>query len=75
MWPSSYLLCIQCVQEISVAQNKLRQPSLDGARRSKLEKDVKFLEQRIQTYAKNLLDKDREIKKLQNALEQLCKYE
>ena len=75
MWPSPYLVCIPCVQQLSAAQKELSQPSLSEARQSELEKKVKDYEGRIQTYKKLLLDKEESIKKLQDALGQLtCKY-
>ena len=74
MWPSPYLVCIPCVQELSAAQ-KLSQPSLSKARKSELEKEVKFCEEQIQEWKKDLLGSEEEIKKLQDALGQLtCKY-
>ena len=76
MWPSPYLVCIPCVQELSAAQKELSQPSLSGeARKSELKKKVKDYEGEIQTYKKRLLDEEEAIKQLQDALGQLtCKY-
>ena len=74
MWPSPYLVCIPCVQELSAAQ-ELSQPSLSKARKSELEKKVKRCEGRIQSNKTYLLAEEEEIKELQDALGQLtCKY-
>ena len=60
---------VSCVQQLSAAQKKLSQPSLSGASKFELEKDVKYYEKWIQTYKKYLLDEE------ENALGQLtCKY-
>ena len=75
MWPSPYLVCIPCVQELSAAQKELSQPSLSEARQSELEKRVKGYEGLIQKWKKLLLGREEAIKKLQDALGQLtCKY-
>ena len=75
MWPSPYLVCIPCVQRLSAAQKELSQPSLSELRRSELEKKVKDCEEWIQEWKKLLLVREKEIKKLQDALGQLtCKY-
>ena len=75
MWPSPYLVCIPCVQRLSAAQKELSQPSLSGARKSKLEEEVKYCEGWIQDNKKYLLGREEAINKLQDALGQLtCKY-
>ena len=76
MWPSPYLVCVPCVQRLSVAQKELSQPSLSKTRKSKLEKEVKDCEKWIQEYKESILAEDESIKKkLQDTLEQLtCKY-
>ena len=75
MWPSPYLVCIPCVQELSAAQKELSQPSLSEARQSELEKKVKHCEGQIQEWKKLLLTREEAINKLQDALGQLtCKY-
>ena len=75
MWPSPYLVCIPCVQELSAAQKELSQPSLSKARQSELEKEVKDCEKGIQRDKKYLLGREEAINKLQDALGQLtCKY-
>lgn len=71
MWPSPYLVCVPCVQQLSAAQKGLSQPSLSKAKKSELEEDVKKYERLIQIDKKNLLDKEKRIKMLQNAIGQL----
>ena len=75
MWPSPYLVCIPCVQELSAAQKELSQPSLSESGKSKVEERVKDCEGGIQWNKKYLLDEEEAINKLQDALGQLtCKY-
>ena len=59
MWPSPYLVCVPCVQQLSAAQKGLSQPSLSKAKKSELEEDVKKYERLIQIDKKNLLDKEK----------------
>ena len=75
MWPSPYLMCVPCVQEIAEFKRELAQPSLSSDRKQYLQRSVQVLETRINNYKQRILAIDKELVKRELALRQLdCKY-
>ena len=76
MWPSPYLVCVPCVQDIARCKEELDQPSLSVERRKELEGDVQMYERAIQSHKETIHKYEEEIKERENALRQLnCKYQ
>ena len=75
MWPSPYLMCVPCVQEIAKLKRELAQPSLSSDRKQYLQRRVQGLETLINNYKQEILAIDKELVKRELALRQLdCKY-
>ena len=75
MWPSPYLMCVPCVQEIAKLKRELAQPSLSSDRKQSLQRQVQGLETRINNCKQRILAIDKELVKRELALRQLdCKY-
>ena len=75
MWPSPYLMCVPCVQEIAEFKRELAQPSLSSDRKQYLQRSVQVLETYINNYKQRILAIDKELDKRELALRQLdCKY-
>ena len=73
MWPSPYLMCVPCVQEIAEWKRELAQPSLSSDRKQSLQ--MVQWETWINSYKQEILSIDRELDKRELALRQLdCKY-
>ena len=72
MWPSPYLMCVPCVQEIAEWKRELAQPS---DRKIYLQWQVQGRETRINKRKQWILAIDKELDKRELALRQLdCKY-
>ena len=75
MWPSPYLMCVPCVQEIAKLKRELAQPSLSSDRKQSLQEEVQEWETLINNYKQRILAIDKELDKPELALRQLdCKY-
>ena len=75
MWPSPYLMCVPCVQEIAELKRELAQPSLSSDRKQYLQRMVQGRETWINKYKQYILAIDKELVKRELALRQLdCKY-
>ena len=61
MWPSPYLVCVPCVQEIAGWQKSINDPSTDESERERLKGDVEDSKGRIQKYEQFINDNDKEI--------------
>ena len=59
MWPSPYLVCVPCVQEIARWQKSINDPSTDESERERLKGEVERHKGEIQEYKQriNRLDK------------------
>ena len=75
MWPSPYLMCVPCVQEIAKWKRELAQPSLSSDRKQFLQEQVQWRETYINDNKQKILAIDKELVKRELALRQLdCKY-
>ena len=75
MWPSPYLMCVPCVQEIAEWKRELAQPSLSSDRKQSLQRRVQGRETDINNRKQVILAIDKELIKRELALRQLdCKY-
>ena len=75
MWPSPYLMCVPCVQEIAWLKRELAQPSLSSDRKQYLQEQVQEWETLINNHKQRILVIDKELDKQELALRQLdCKY-
>ena len=61
MWPSPYLVCIPCVQEIARYQKSINDPSTDESERERLKGKVENNKGWIQEYKQEINDYDKEI--------------
>ena len=75
MWPSPYLMCVPCVQDIAEWKRELAQPSLSSDRKQSLQGSVQVWETDINNNKQEILAIDKELDKRELALRQLdCKY-
>ena len=75
MWPSPYLMCVPCVQEIAKLKRELAQPFLSSDSIQYLQGSVQGRETDINIYKQKILAIDKELVKRESALRQLdCKY-
>ena len=73
MWPSPYLMCVPCVQDIAKWKRELARPSLSS--KQYLQGMVEGRETGINNYKQEILAIDKELVKRELALRQLdCKY-
>ena len=61
MWPSPYLVCVPCVQNIAGCQKSINDPSTDKSERERLKREVKKYKGRIQGHESNINSCDKEI--------------
>ena len=61
MWPSPYLVCVPCVQEIAGWQKSINDPSTDESERERLKGRVEDNKRSIQYYKQSINDYDKEI--------------
>ena len=75
MWPSPYLMCVPCLQEIADRKRKLAQPSLSSDRKRSLRRGIQGKEILINNNKQQILAIYKELDKRELALRQLdCKY-
>ena len=61
MWPSPYLVCVPCVQEIAGCQKSINDPSTDENERERLKGVVEEYEGGIQRNKQRINRRDKEI--------------
>ena len=75
MWPSPYLMCVPCVQDIAEWKRELAQPSLSSDRKQSLQEEVQGWETLFNNYKQEILAIDKELVRRESALRQLdCEY-
>ena len=61
MWPSPYLVCVPCVQEIAGWQKSINDPSTDESERERLKGKVEKYKGGIQQCKQSINEWDKEI--------------
>ena len=54
MWPSPYLVCVPCVQEIAGCQRSINDPSTDESERERLKGEVEEYKRWIQSNKRSI---------------------
>ena len=61
MWPSPYLVCVPCVQEIARCQKSINDPSTDESERERLKGKVEEFKRWIQRNKQGINRRDKAI--------------